>query len=91
MACPFLFKIGTNNYLLRICVAIEEMSILCHCHNLPYGGHYNGERTTAKVLQFRFYWPNLYKDAHVHVKSYDKCQRTGNIFKRHEMSLQAIL
>nr|KYP32913.1 Retrovirus-related Pol polyprotein from transposon 17.6 [Cajanus cajan] len=47
---PYLFKIGSGD-LLRRCVSREEAkSILWHCHNSPYGGHFNGERTAAKVL-----------------------------------------
>ena len=88
---PHLFKIGANN-LLRRCVSEEEVrNILWHCHNSPYGGHYSGERTTAKVLQSGFYWPSIFKDSHAYVKHCDKCQRTGSISRRNEMPLQNIL
>ncbi|KAK2359233.1 hypothetical protein QL285_084625 [Trifolium repens] len=88
---PYLFKIGAD-HLLRRCVTREEAtSILWHCHNSPYGGHYNGERTAAKVLQSGFYWPTLFKDAHEHAQRCDNCQRTGGISKRNEMPLQNIL
>ncbi|GAU47732.1 hypothetical protein TSUD_386910 [Trifolium subterraneum] len=61
---PYLFKIGADN-LLRRCVTKEEAtSILWHCHNSPYGGHYNGERTAAKILQAGFFWPTLFKDSY---------------------------
>ena len=47
---PYLFKIGGDG-LLRRCVSRgESKSILWHCHNSPYGGHFNGERTAAKIL-----------------------------------------
>ncbi|MCI21333.1 protein NYNRIN-like, partial [Trifolium medium] len=88
---PYLFKIGADN-LLRICVTREEAtSILWHCHSSPYGGHYNGGRTAAKVLQLEFYWPTLFKDAHQYAQSCDKCQKTGGISKRNEMPLQNML
>ncbi|CAJ2671898.1 uncharacterized protein LOC123891769 [Trifolium pratense] len=88
---PYLFKIGADN-LLRRCVTTEEAtSILWHCHNSPYGGHYNGERTAAKVLQSGFFWPTLFKDAYQHAQKCDKCQMTGGISKRNEMPLQNIL
>nr|KYP51742.1 Retrovirus-related Pol polyprotein from transposon 412 family [Cajanus cajan] len=87
---PHLFKIGAEN-LLRRCVTKEEAKdILWHCHNLPYGGHFNGERTAAKVLQSGFFWPTLFKDAHGYVQRCDSCQRSGTISKRHEMPLQNI-
>nr|KYP31657.1 hypothetical protein KK1_047906 [Cajanus cajan] len=83
---------GCADGLLRSCVSGAEIrDILWHCHNSLYGGHYNGERTTTKVLQSGFYWPNLFKDAYEHCKRCDKCQRTGTISKRHELPLQNIL
>lgn len=56
---PYFFKLGAD-HLLRRCVTVEEAaSILWHCHNSPYGRHYNGERTTTKVLQLGFFLANL--------------------------------
>nr|KYP44101.1 Transposon Ty3-I Gag-Pol polyprotein [Cajanus cajan] len=87
---PHLFKIGAEN-LLRRCVTKEEAKdILWHSHNSPYGGHFNGERTAAKVLQSGFFWPTLFKDAYEYVQRCDRCQQSGTISKRHEMPLQNI-
>ena len=66
-------------------------SILSHCHTLACGGHFGGNRTTAKVLQSGFYWPTLFKDANQFVSTYDKCQRMGSISKRDEPPLQPML
>ena len=41
------------------------VDILRQCHSLEYGGHFNGQRTTTKVLQSGFYWPSLFKDTHL--------------------------
>jgi len=87
---PYLFKIGADNLMRRCVTNREAQNILWHCHNSPYGGHFNGERTAAKVLQSGFFWPTLFKDAHMHVQHCDNCQRTGTISKRHEMSLRNI-
>ena len=88
---PYLFKIGADN-LLRRCVTKEEAkNILWHCHNSPCGGHYGGDKTTTKVLQSGFFWPTLFKDAHLHVLKYDQCQRMGGISTRNEMPLQNIM
>ena len=65
--------------------------ILKHYHSLECGGHFNGQRTAAKVLQLGFYWPSLFKDAHSFTKSCDRCQKTCNIGKRKEMPLMTIL
>ncbi|XP_070037246.1 uncharacterized protein [Nicotiana tomentosiformis] len=38
------------------------------CHASPYGGDFGGVRTAAKVLESGFYWPTVFKDAHLWVK-----------------------
>ena len=44
--------------VIRRCVLEDKVhSILHHCHTLPCGGHFGGQRTTTKVLQSCFYWP----------------------------------
>ncbi|KAL4368789.1 hypothetical protein GQ457_05G020860 [Hibiscus cannabinus] len=69
----------------------EQQMILEQCHSAPYGGHFGGNRTAAKVLQSGFYWPTLHRDAQLFCQQCDRCQRTGNISKRNEMPLQNIL
>ena len=66
-------------------------SILSHCHTLPCGGHFGGQRIAEKVLQSGFYWPTLFKDAHHFVASCDKCQRMGSISKRDEPPMNPIM
>ncbi|XP_012437258.1 uncharacterized protein LOC105763561 [Gossypium raimondii] len=39
----------------------------------------------AKVLQAGFFCPTLFTDTYAYVKSYDRCQRIGNISNRNEM------
>ncbi|XP_062075473.1 uncharacterized protein LOC133779536 [Humulus lupulus] len=88
---PILYK-HCPDQVIRRCVPEEEMlSILTHCHTLHCGGHFGGTRTTAKVLQSGFYWPTLFKDANAFVKSCDRCQKTGNISRRDQMSMTGIL
>ena len=68
-----IFKIGADNLLRRCMTREEARSILWHCYNSPYGGHYSGDKTTAKVLQAGFFWPSIFKDAHDHVLHCDQC------------------
>lgn len=68
----------------------EIHDILFHCHSMSSGGHASASKTVAKVLQSRFFWPSLFKDARKFVLSCHACQRTGNISKRHEMPLNSI-
>ncbi|XP_075515763.1 uncharacterized protein LOC142550573 [Primulina tabacum] len=64
---PFLFK-RCADQIIRRCVAEEEAgTILEQCHSSPYGGHFGASRTTAKVLQSGFYWPNLFKDSYTNI------------------------
>ncbi|KAL4348058.1 hypothetical protein GQ457_17G008860 [Hibiscus cannabinus] len=88
---PYLFK-QCADQIIRRCIPEEEhQMILEQCHSAPYGGHFGGNRTTAKVLQSGFYWPTLHRDAQLFCQQCDRCQRTGNISKRNEMPLQNIL
>ncbi|MCH82348.1 hypothetical protein A2U01_0003151, partial [Trifolium medium] len=88
---PYLFKVGQDG-LIRRCVDEEEsQSIMWHCHSSSYGGHHSGPRTPAKVLQSCFFWPTLFKDCVEFVKRCDNCQRTDNVSKRDEMSLNGML
>ncbi|PIN11732.1 DNA-directed DNA polymerase [Handroanthus impetiginosus] len=48
---PFLFKQGPDNILRRCVPEIEMNDILEQCHASPYGGHFHGDRTAAKILQ----------------------------------------
>ena len=88
---PVLYR-HCADQVIRRCVPEDEMhSILNHCHTLPCGGHFGGQRTAAKVLQSGFYWPSLFKDAHQFVSACDKCQRMGNISRKDEPPMHPIL
>ena len=68
-----LFKKRADQ-VIRRCVPDEEIpNILHHCHSSSYGGHFGAQRTIAKVLQYGFFWPTLFKDAHAYVMSCDQC------------------
>ena len=70
---PYLFRKCTDQ-ILRRCIPMEEIEdVLQQCHNSPYGGHFQGDRTAAKVLQSGFYWPSLFRDAHDFVSRCDRC------------------
>ena len=88
---PFLFKLGTDQILRRCIPESEVATVLRHCHQSPYGGHFGGQRTAAKVLQSGFYWPTLFKDSHNFSQRCDECQRSGSISQRNEMPLNGIL
>ena len=52
---PIIYRHCADQVIKR-CVPEDEMdSILNHCHTLPCGGNFGGQRTAAKVLQSGFY------------------------------------
>ena len=66
---PFLYWHGPDD-MIRHCVPEHEMNaILEKCHSSPYAGHHAGDRTAAKVLQSGFYYPTLFRDAHMFIKN----------------------
>ena len=46
---------------------------------------------SLKVLECGFYWPTLFKDAYLVCKSYDRCQRVGNLGAQNQMPQTPIL
>ncbi|KAL4360559.1 hypothetical protein GQ457_04G022110 [Hibiscus cannabinus] len=88
---PYLFKQCADQIIRRCIPEEEQQKILEQCHSAPYGGHFGGNRTAAKVLQYGLYWPTLHRDAQLFCQQCDRCQRTGNISRRNEMPLQNIL
>ena len=88
---PILYR-HCADQVIRRCVPEDEMnSMLNHCHFLPCGGHFGGQRTAAKVLQSGFYWPTLFKDAHHFISTCDKCQLMGGISRKDEPPMHPIL
>ena len=88
---PFLFRQGSDQ-IIRRCIPYSEIEgILQAYHDSTYGGHYGGQKTTARILQAGFFWPTLFKDAHQFVLKCDRCQRVGNISRRDEMPLNVLL
>ena len=69
----------------------EQQGILSHCHENACGVPYASQKTAMKVLQYGFYWPSLFKDAHNMCRGCDRCQRLGKLSRRHMMPLNPIL
>ncbi|CAB1184610.1 unnamed protein product [Spirodela intermedia] len=54
-------------------------------------GHFTSKKTVAKFLQCDFYWPSLFKDAHIFYRQFIKCQAAINIQKRNAMPLKSVI
>ncbi|RVW78127.1 Retrovirus-related Pol polyprotein from transposon 297 [Vitis vinifera] len=62
----FLVTGEVPNQIIRKCVPEQEQSgILSHCHDSACGGHFASQKTAMKVIQSGFWWPSLFKDAHL--------------------------
>ncbi|XP_074314770.1 uncharacterized protein LOC141650284 [Silene latifolia] len=88
---PCLYKSCADGMIRRCVPREEDTSIMSHCHDLPCGGHASSKKTAAKVLQCGFFWPSLFRDVAFYVKGCDKCQRSGNITRKHEMPMNFML
>ena len=88
---PELFRYCSDQMIRRCIPKSEFKSILTFYHSLSCGGHFSEKKTTAKVLQSRFYWPTLFKDAHEFSHTCLWCQQVGSISWRDMMTLNPIL
>ncbi|GJW45052.1 reverse transcriptase domain-containing protein [Tanacetum coccineum] len=70
----------------RRCVhGAETRKILDECHHGPTGGQYGPSTAARKVFDVDFYWPTIFKEAHILVQNCDACQRSGSLFRRDKM------
>ena len=86
-----LYKRCADGLIRRCIPQYEVQDILKHCHSLDVGGHFGASKTASKVHQSSFWWPTLFRDVREFVLTCDRCQRMGNISKKHEMPLKGIL
>ena len=77
---------------LRICVLESEyVSILEHAHASILGGHFSADVTAKAIMRAVLWWPTLFQDAMMYVKSCDECQRTKVPICRDEMPLRPMM
>jgi len=88
---PDLFKMGADQVIRRCVPHKEQHDILRHCHSYACGGHFSAKKTGHRVLQSGFFWPSIFKDAHLFVKSCIRCQQIGGISRRDMMPMTPIL
>ncbi|GJU23554.1 reverse transcriptase domain-containing protein [Tanacetum coccineum] len=87
---PYLFRTCADQIIRRCVHGQEALEILKACHEGPTGGHHSANLTARKVFDAGFFWPTIYRDAHIMIKSCDTCQRQGKISQRDEMPQNAI-
>jgi hypothetical protein len=87
---PYLFKYCPNQIFQRCILDNEVSSVIKICHSEACGSHFSSKKTTAKILQYGFYWPTMFKDIHVFCKACENYQKSGFISK-HKESLDNLL
>ncbi|GJT22653.1 reverse transcriptase domain-containing protein [Tanacetum coccineum] len=87
---PYLFLTCADQIIQRCVHGQEALEILKACHEGPTRGHHSANLIAPKVFDAGFFWPTIYRDAHLMIKSCDTCQRQGKISQRDEMPQNAI-
>eukprot|EP00253_Pinus_taeda_P001724 PITA_01724 len=82
-----LYKMGSNEILLRYVLDFERSSILAEAHGGAGEGHYARKATMQKILRAGLRWPTLHKDSKEYCKVCNACQRTGRASRRDEFPL----
>lgn len=81
---PYLFKINKDKSFKDMCLRRSMRKFWPFTLSF-IRGNFGGNKMALKVMQYGFYWPTLYKDAHIFCICYDRCQRNCNIGKHDEM------
>ncbi|GJX76820.1 reverse transcriptase domain-containing protein [Tanacetum coccineum] len=87
---PYLFRTCADQIIRRCVHGQEALEILKACHEGPTGGHHSANLTARKLFDADFFWPTIYRDAHMMIKSCDTCQKQGKISQRDEMPQNVI-
>ena len=89
---PYLWRFGSDQVIRRCVPDHEIQSILQFCHGTPTGGHFGPQQTVMRILDYGFYWPTIFRDAHYFSTTCEQYQRIGGtITHRHEMPQQPII
>ena len=65
----YLFKYCPDQIFQR-CISDNEVSnVIKFCHSEECESHFSLKNTIAKILQYGFYWPTMFKDTHVFCKA----------------------
>ncbi|XP_055800321.1 uncharacterized protein LOC129869705 [Solanum dulcamara] len=81
---PYLFRMFVEN-------VHQKLSILEAYHSSPVIGHHSGARIAQKLLQCKYYWATIYRNAYDLEKSCNKCQRHDAISRLQEFPLTPML
>ena len=72
-----LFRKNFDGVFLHCLEKEESERVLAQLHSGDVGGHFGGYTTAHKVLRDGYYWPILFKDAHMLSRKCTICQKAA--------------
>ena len=63
-----------SRILLRCLDKEQSIEVMQQFHSSMCGGHHYWKTTAHKILRARYYWPTLFSDVFLFVKSCERCQ-----------------
>eukprot|EP00253_Pinus_taeda_P030452 PITA_30452 len=69
-----LYCIGVDSVLRRCLTFEEDERVLNDCHSRACGDHMSGYATAQKILRAGYFWPSIFKDCILVVRSCHECQ-----------------
>ena len=76
-----LYKMGFSRLYLR-CLALDKTNyVMREVHEGTCRNHSRARSLVHKLIQARYYWPIMQKDAQSYVRARDKCQRFSDIIR----------
>jgi ribonuclease HI/transposase InsO family protein len=85
-----LFRQSFDGVLMRCLEKDEAEKVLLELHAGEAGGHFGGDTTAHKVLRVGYYWPTLFKDAHVLCRKCIICQKASGRLQKPAFPLQPV-
>jgi hypothetical protein len=86
-----LFRKNFDGVFLRCLEKEESEKVLSELHAGEAGGHFGGDTTAHKVLRDGYYWPTLFKDAHMLSRKCIICQKAAGRVKKAAFPLHLLL
>jgi hypothetical protein len=92
----FLFRIYDDGMLLRFVNNEEAHKLLQETHGssnffIHVRGHFSAKTTAFKIIIKGYYWPSIFHDSYVFLRSCEKCQEFAGKEHLSSMHLQPVL
>jgi hypothetical protein len=88
---PYLLKYCPDQIIRRCIPEPDQSNVISFCHDQACRCHFSAKKTTAKILQCRFYWLTIFHDDHTYCVSCERCQKLRSISWQNMTPLNPIL